>query len=290
MKKLIFTIILGIFLLGSVSAITITRTRLDTPTNFQAQDLGSGTGSLSAGTYYYKIMAVVNALPATNRNEYGTATSLPSQEINVTLASDNSGVNLTWDAVSGADGYIVWRTSVSGDYFQGYNGSTYQNNCNTLLDTYYGYSSKTTSMTDDGHIIGTQSMIYLIPVWDFEKPIIDIEGGNSSVPFNMEYLYQYDQANGWGHITRTGNKYTGYTYEVKADIHVDYGKELYWKEEPYENIWIMYGGIVMENLGTATREMYIGRKTNTTYSVTNLGKKAFKQHLSALEKMINNIK
>jgi len=263
-KKLMLMFIFGIFLLSSVSAITITRTRLDTPTNFQAQDLGSGTGSLSAGTYYYKIMAVVNALPATNRNEYGTATSLPSQEINVTVANDNSGVNLTWDAVSGADGYIIWRTSVSGDYFQGYNGSTYQNNCNTLLDKYYGYSSKTTSMIDDGHIQGSQSMIYAIPVWDFEKPIIDIEGGNSSVPFNMEYLYQYDKANGWGHITRTGNKYTGYTYEVKADIHIDYGKSIYWKEEPYENTWIMYGGIVMESLGTATREMYIGRKIKDT--------------------------
>ena len=31
---------------------------------------------------------------------------------------------------------------------------------------------------------------------------------------------------------------------------------------------------------------FIGRKTNTTYSVTKAGEKAFKQHLEALEKMI----
>lgn len=31
---------------------------------------------------------------------------------------------------------------------------------------------------------------------------------------------------------------------------------------------------------------FIGRKTNTTYSVTKSGEKAFKAHLSALEKMI----
>ncbi|MGL6268578.1 MAG: winged helix-turn-helix domain-containing protein [Chitinophagaceae bacterium] len=31
---------------------------------------------------------------------------------------------------------------------------------------------------------------------------------------------------------------------------------------------------------------FIGRKTNTTYSVTKAGEKAFKQHLDALEKMI----
>lgn len=34
---------------------------------------------------------------------------------------------------------------------------------------------------------------------------------------------------------------------------------------------------------------FIGRKTNTTYSVTKNGEKAFKLHLDALEKMIRSI-
>jgi DNA-binding MarR family transcriptional regulator len=34
---------------------------------------------------------------------------------------------------------------------------------------------------------------------------------------------------------------------------------------------------------------FIGRKTNTTYVITNTGKKAFKLHLDALEKMIRSI-
>ncbi|HVX50678.1 MAG TPA: transcriptional regulator [Chitinophagaceae bacterium] len=34
---------------------------------------------------------------------------------------------------------------------------------------------------------------------------------------------------------------------------------------------------------------FIGRKTNTTYSVTKAGEKAFKAHLDALEKMIRSI-
>ncbi len=34
---------------------------------------------------------------------------------------------------------------------------------------------------------------------------------------------------------------------------------------------------------------FIGRKTNTTYVITNAGKKAFKSHLDALEKMIRSI-
>lgn len=35
---------------------------------------------------------------------------------------------------------------------------------------------------------------------------------------------------------------------------------------------------------------FIGRKTNTTYSITKNGEKAFRLHLEALEKMIGNMK
>jgi DNA-binding MarR family transcriptional regulator len=35
---------------------------------------------------------------------------------------------------------------------------------------------------------------------------------------------------------------------------------------------------------------FVGRKTNTTYSVTKAGEKAFKTHLEALEKMIRSTK
>jgi DNA-binding MarR family transcriptional regulator len=34
---------------------------------------------------------------------------------------------------------------------------------------------------------------------------------------------------------------------------------------------------------------FIGRKTSTTFSITDLGKQAFKNHLDALEKMINKL-
>jgi DNA-binding MarR family transcriptional regulator len=34
---------------------------------------------------------------------------------------------------------------------------------------------------------------------------------------------------------------------------------------------------------------FIGRKTNTTYSVTKAGEKAFKAHLDALEQMIKSM-
>lgn len=35
---------------------------------------------------------------------------------------------------------------------------------------------------------------------------------------------------------------------------------------------------------------FIGRKTNTTYTITKPGEKAFKQHLDALEQMIKSTK
>ena len=34
---------------------------------------------------------------------------------------------------------------------------------------------------------------------------------------------------------------------------------------------------------------FVGKKTNTTYTITELGRQSFKQHLNALEKMIKAI-
>lgn len=41
-----------------------------------------------------------------------------------------------------------------------------------------------------------------------------------------------------------------------------------------------------ENKYVKVTKGFIGRKTNTTYSVTKAGEKAFKAHLEALEQMI----
>ena len=44
-----------------------------------------------------------------------------------------------------------------------------------------------------------------------------------------------------------------------------------------------------ENQYIKVSKGFVGRKTNTTYSVTKAGEKAFKMHLDALEKMIRNL-
>lgn len=44
-----------------------------------------------------------------------------------------------------------------------------------------------------------------------------------------------------------------------------------------------------ENAYIRVQKGFIGRKTNTTYSITKAGEKAFKQHLDALEQMIKSM-
>ncbi len=44
-----------------------------------------------------------------------------------------------------------------------------------------------------------------------------------------------------------------------------------------------------ENAFIKVQKGFIGRKTNTTYTITRAGEKAFKQHLDALEQMIKSI-
>lgn len=45
-----------------------------------------------------------------------------------------------------------------------------------------------------------------------------------------------------------------------------------------------------ENSIIKVQKGFIGKKTNTTYSVTKAGEKVFKSHLDALEKMIRQTK
>lgn len=44
-----------------------------------------------------------------------------------------------------------------------------------------------------------------------------------------------------------------------------------------------------ENKFVRVEKGFIGRKTNTTYSVTKAGEKAFRSHLDALEQIIRNL-
>lgn len=45
-----------------------------------------------------------------------------------------------------------------------------------------------------------------------------------------------------------------------------------------------------ENSYIKVNKGFIGRKTNTTYTVTKAGEKAFKEHLEAMEKLIRKMR
>ena len=45
-----------------------------------------------------------------------------------------------------------------------------------------------------------------------------------------------------------------------------------------------------DNSYIKVKKGFIGRKTNTTYSITKAGEKAFKEHIEALENMIRGVK
>jgi DNA-binding MarR family transcriptional regulator len=44
-----------------------------------------------------------------------------------------------------------------------------------------------------------------------------------------------------------------------------------------------------ENKYVKVSKSFIGKKTNTTYAITKLGEKAFREHLTALEEMIKGL-
>ena len=46
--------------------------------------------------------------------------------------------------------------------------------------------------------------------------------------------------------------------------------------------------VLEENKIITVKKQFVGRKPNTSYSVTETGKKAFKDHIAALEQIIKN--
>jgi hypothetical protein len=77
---------------------------LATPANARAA--GGGSGSLAAGTHYFRVVAVM----ATGTK---TAVSAPSAAVSATVGSSGA-VTVTWNAVAGADKYRIYRgTSAS---------------------------------------------------------------------------------------------------------------------------------------------------------------------------------
>ena len=141
-------------------AITATLTTVGVPTNFTATP-NTASGTLPAGTYYYKIIAVVSSSVLSTFNHYQSA---PSAEISAVLGATGK-VDLSWTAVAGATGYMIWRTKVSGDYrhkvvYSGGVTSIYYK-CKVLRpstsDNYQRHTTTGTTYSDDGTVTTTEA-------------------------------------------------------------------------------------------------------------------------------------
>jgi hypothetical protein len=88
-----------------VSGVKVEREQdLPTPTGLAGTAATTG-GSLATGTYFYKVTALNS-----------TGETVPSSEISVPVTGPTGRVALTWNAVSGATGYRVYRgTSAGGE-------------------------------------------------------------------------------------------------------------------------------------------------------------------------------
>lgn len=70
-------------------------------------------GSLAATTYYYRIVGVYRrSTTMTYVNQIG----IPSAEVRDTTDAVRAQIDLTWNAVAGANDYLIYRSKVSGDY------------------------------------------------------------------------------------------------------------------------------------------------------------------------------
>jgi hypothetical protein len=97
----------GAAVLGSIERAVVLR-NADAPTILSIAP-AAGAGSLAAGTWYYKVSAVLGAGDPDNPN----GETLPSDEEILTLSASQTAIDLSWSAVPGAVGYRVYRTKMT---------------------------------------------------------------------------------------------------------------------------------------------------------------------------------
>lgn len=93
--------------------------RMSPPGSLAATPVASG-GSLASATYYYQVISVDGA----------GGTSVAGTEVNAAVTGPNGSVNLTWNAVTGAASYRIYRGTTSGGENVYYTSST-----NSFTDT-----------------------------------------------------------------------------------------------------------------------------------------------------------
>lgn len=180
---------------------------LDAPTNLAGSLVAGGTLAANT-TYYYRVIAVVynsTYIP------HFRGKSLASEEITITTDSVNKSVELTWNAVPGAQGgFKIYRAEVSEGYPYCINYAA--------IDSVINIGG-TCTMVDNGIALYANNIYQ-----NLTHGKLILSGSTEEDPFSVVDLWEADQANGWGVVTRLDRS----TYRVGASI---YGhSNMFWKD------------------------------------------------------------
>lgn len=165
---------------------TVAVTEILPPTNLAASLVADG--SLVAGTTYYYRMVAVEMTGSNGRVDSCYAISAPSAEVSATCDAANKSIKLDWTAttklkVSGYLGYLVYRTTTSGDY----SAATAKLIAGPSGEGGYPTIPATTVITFTD--TGTRALFTsLLPA--LGCPLVEIDGGTSSDYVDEEFIYQ----------------------------------------------------------------------------------------------------
>jgi len=197
--------------------------------------------SLSAGTtYYYKVTAgTAYGGGESAQSNYVSATTLPNAPTDVTATANSAGsITVSWTAVSGVDGYYIYRSTNAFGTYEQVGASTTTSYTNTSLEgstTYYykvtaynsggesaqsNYVSKTTMLNAPTNVKATAASSSSINVsW---SPVQD-----------ATYYYIYRSTSASGTYEQVGTSQTttytdkglsaGTTYYYKVAVGTTYG-------------------------------------------------------------------
>jgi hypothetical protein len=170
--------------------------------------LQSGGALTASTTYYYVVLACVGG------SWYGVDTKISgiSNEVSATTDVTNKTIRLDWAAITGASGYLVFRSTISGDY----TGSK-RFNKETNNDT-WGYTTVNNYYVDAGAATPTMGSSYMLSVIPISKAMpmgldprthgigdLTLEGGTSGDPITLQNIYDAAVSGGWSNWCKWDN-------------------------------------------------------------------------------------